>query len=102
MYFISLIQKALSEADPQKALIRALGKVMALRNDPRHANEFAMFSSFMAEVFETWRIQEQLSIEATKDIIEDITLQLTADTVVASSKDNVLVQGMVACDMYWT
>ena len=48
MYFISLIQKALSEADPQKALTRALGKVMALRNDPRHTDEFAMFSAFMA------------------------------------------------------
>ncbi len=94
MHFISLIQKALLETDPQKALTDAIDEIMALRNNPEHAGEFAMFSSFMAEVFETWRIQEQLSIEAAKDIIEDITLQLTADTVMESMVDNVVMQGI--------
>jgi len=86
MNFISLIQKALLQKNPGKALAGVFEEIMALRNDPEYSDEFARFASFMQEVIEVWKIQRRTSEKAKIGIIEDITLKLAADMLTGSPK----------------
>lgn len=87
LYFIPMIEKALGQTDPKKALVEAFRKIKTLGNEPEYEEGFAMFTSFMAEVIENWEIQNRLTAENAADIIENITLQLASETLSMPSDD---------------
>lgn len=80
LYFIPLIERALGQSDPRKALIEAFREIQSLGRDPAYADGFAMFLSFMEEVAENWKLQDLLASEAIAAILEDFSLQLAAES----------------------
>jgi hypothetical protein len=80
LYFIPLIEKALAQSNPRKALVESFREIQSLGRDPAYSDGFAMFLSFMEEVAENWKLQDLLSSDAGAAILEDFSLQLAADT----------------------
>ena len=80
LYFIPLIERALGQSNPRKALAEAFREIQSLGRDPAYADGFAMFLSFMEEVAESWKLQDLLASGAGAAILEDLSLQLAAET----------------------
>jgi hypothetical protein len=80
LYFIPLIERALGQSNPRKALVEAFREILSLGKDPAYANGFAMFLSFIKEVAENWKLQDLLASDAGAAILEDFSLQLAADS----------------------
>ena len=80
LYFIPLIERALGQSNPRKALVEAFREIQSLGKDPAYADGFARFLSFMEEVAESWKLQNLLSSDAGVALLDDFSLQLAAET----------------------
>jgi hypothetical protein len=80
LYFIPLIERALGQSNPRKALVEAFREIQSLGKDPAYADGFVRFLSFMEEVAEGWKLQGLLASDAGAAILEDFSLQLAAES----------------------
>lgn len=80
LYFIPLIERALGQSNPRKALVEAFREIQSLGKDPAYADGYARFLSFMEEIAESWKLQDLLASEAGAAILEDFSRQLAAET----------------------
>jgi len=81
LFFIPILAKAMGQTNPRKALIDAFRQIGFLGKNSEYLNDFAMFSSFMTELGEIWNLQSHLTGEPAASVIEDTTLQLTAEAL---------------------